>query len=246
MPEFTVIPAIDLKGGKCVRLRQGRADDQTVYADDPLEVAWRWEAQGAAWLHVVDLDGAFRGHPVHTDIIRAIAGNIKIPVEAGGGLRTDEDLQALLDGGVARLIVGTRACRNPEALARLTARFGAKLAVGIDARAGRVQVHGWTETTEQDAVSLAARLAQLGVATLIYTDTERDGMLAGPNVAAVDEVCARVACRVIASGGVAAAAQVAALRQLKRVNLAGVIVGKALYDGTVTLKALQGAAQEAG
>ncbi len=240
---FTVIPAIDLRGGRCVRLRQGLAAAETVYADDPVRMARQWERQGAAWLHVVDLDGAFAGRPVHTELIVKLIRAVAIPVEVGGGLRTDADLQRLVDGGAARVILGTRACGAAADLEALIARFGERLAVGIDARQGRVQVKGWTETLALDAAALAARLDRQGIRTLIVTDTAKDGMLRGPNLAGIRAICGQVACSVIASGGVAAAADIAALRRLKLKNLAGAIVGQALYAGAVTLKDLQAAAR---
>ncbi len=238
MPAFTVIPAIDLKGGRCVRLRRGCASDETVYPLDPVAAALDWERQGAEWLHVVDLDGAFQGKPVHTDLVGRIAATLHIPVEVGGGLRSDEDAERLLDLGAARVIVGTRACSEPDRLERLAARLGDRLAVGLDARGGRVSIKGWTETTATGALDLAARLEGLGVRILIYTDIAQDGMLTGPNAEALAALCARVSCSVIASGGVASAAHVAALAALRKPNLRGVIVGKALYDGKVTLAAL--------
>lgn len=238
---FTVIPAIDLKGGRCVRLRQGRADESTVYSDDPAEVAGRWAAQGAQWLHVVDLDGAFQGKPAHLAQIRAIVAAAGIPVEVGGGLRTDDDIGRVLDCGAKRVIIGTRAFESPEALAGLARRFGGQLAVGIDARDGLVQVRGWVDTTTLHAAALATAVDEAGIQTLIYTDTATDGMLEGPNTAAVDRLCARVRCGVIASGGVARAEHVRALCSLGRANLTGVIVGKALYEGSSTLGELQAA-----
>jgi len=239
MSALTIIPAIDLKGRRCVRLRQGIASDETAYSDDPVRVAQSWEQQGAAWLHVVDLDGAFQGFPVHTDLIEKIARAVRIPIEVGGGLRTDDQVEALLALGVARVVLGTRACASPETLVRLAERFGEQLAVGLDARNGRIAIKGWTETTGTDALTLAARLEALGVKTLIYTDIVQDGMLKGPNTAAMAALCDRVACRVIASGGVASMAHVAALAALGKPNLTGVIVGKALYEGTVSFAELQ-------
>ena len=239
MSALTIIPAIDLKGGRCVRLRQGIASDETVYSDDPVKMAQSWEQQGAAWLHVVDLDGAFQGFPVHTALIEKIVAAVQIPVEVGGGLRTDEQVEALLALGVARAVLGTRAWTSPETLASLVERFGERVAVGLDARNGRVSVKGWTETTETDALALAAHLHFLGVQTLIYTDIVKDGMLTGPNTKAIAALCDRVTCRVIASGGIASTAHVDALVALGKPNLAGVIVGKALYEGTISFAKLQ-------
>jgi phosphoribosylformimino-5-aminoimidazole carboxamide ribotide isomerase len=235
MSGVTPIPAIDLKGGQCVRLRQGRADDVTVYSADPVEMARRWEAEGGTYLHVVDLDGAFEGHPVHLDVLRAIVDAVSMPVETGGGIRTDEDLRAVLDTGVDRAILGTRAFADPEALGALVEEFGARLAVGVDARDGKVQVRGWTETTGALAIDLARRADELGVRTIIYTDTATDGMLKGPNIEAMDALCRAVQCNVIASGGVTTADDMARLRALGHDNLVGAIVGKALYEGVVTL-----------
>lgn len=245
MSALTIIPAIDLKGGRCVRLRQGQPDQESVYSADPEEMARRWHAAGAEWLHVVDLDGAFRGRPAHLDVIARIARAIPIPVELGGGLRTDADLDAALACGVARVVLGTRAWAEPEALQRLVKRYGEQLAVGLDARDGRVQVKGWLETTGVLAVDLARRADEMGVRTLICTDTATDGMLTGPNVRAMETLCRAVSCSVIASGGVASAEDVRALRRVGCPNLAGVIVGKALYEGRVEFRDLKEAAHEA-
>ncbi len=234
-----IIPAIDLKDGKCVRLEQGRADAVTVYAEDPLEMARHWVEQGAQYLHVVDLDGAFTGRPVHAGLIARLAQALPIPMEIGGGLRTDDDVRAMVEAGVDRVILGTRACADPEALQRLVAAFGRHIAVGIDAREGFVQVKGWVETTDLKTTELARRMDAIGVQTLIVTDTATDGMLGGTNAAAMDAVCAVVSCRVVASGGISSPADIAALRALARSNLSGAIVGKALYEGTVTLADLE-------
>lgn len=245
MGEFTILPAVDLKSGKCVRLRQGRADDETVYGEDPAAQAREWARQGAAWLHVVDLDGAFQGKPAHLDVIGQMVAAAGIPVECGGGLRTDADLEALLARGVRRAILGTRALERVDELAALAAKYGEKLAVGIDARDGFVQTKGWTETSRVAAVELAQRAAAAGVQTIIYTDTATDGMLRGPNFAGNAELCAAVGarCRVIASGGLTTADDVRRLRALGQPNLAGAIVGKALYEGRTTLADLLAAAR---
>lgn len=235
---FKIIPAIDLKGGRCVRLRQGRARDVKVYSEDPVEMARHWVALGAEYLHVVDLDGAFQGHPVNSRIIMDIVRAVSVPVQAGGGLRTDADLEAMMDGGVKRAIVGTRAFAKPFELKRLVRRFGANLAVGIDARSGMVQVKGWVETTGMKAVDLAAAVDVMGVRTLIYTDTERDGMMGGINIDSIGEICRNVSCDVIASGGITSVRDVTSLVDLRRGNLIGAIVGKALYEEKVTLAAL--------
>lgn len=238
-----IIPAIDLKGGRCVRLRQGLADEVTEYSDDPVAMARHWQEQGGRYLHVVDLDGAFAGIPSHSDVLQRITAAIDIPVEIGGGLRTDADIETVLAAGVDRAILGTRACEHPEQLAELVARFGPKrLAVGIDARDGMVQTKGWVETTSVKAVDLARAVEAAGVATIIYTDTSRDGMMVGVNADQMDAICAAVKCDVVASGGVSSTNDVCRLAALKRKNLVGAIVGKALYDHTVTLADLQTAA----
>jgi phosphoribosylformimino-5-aminoimidazole carboxamide ribotide isomerase len=237
-----IIPAIDLKDGRCVRLRQGRAGDSTVYSDDPPAMAARWVGQGARYLHVVDLDGAFRGRPVHRDVIARIAASVAVPIEAGGGLRSDADVRSLLDCGVSRAIIGTRAFAEPDALERLVGTFGSRLAVGIDARDGMVQVRGWVETTAVTALELARRADGAGVATLIVTDTSTDGMMRGVNAESVAAICGAVRCDVIASGGVTTVEDVCGLKALGCRNLAGAIVGKALYEGRVTLAELVAAA----
>ena len=237
-----ILPAIDLKDGKCVRLRQGKAEDVTVYSDDPVAQALTWREQGAEQLHVVDLDGAFQGEPKHAEIIARIIRAIGIPVEVGGGLRTDAHVERLLQAGVTRAIIGTRALENIGTLAALVKRFGDAIAVGIDARDGFVQVKGWVETTPTRAADLARQVEAVGVRTIIYTDTATDGMLGGPNLAAMREMCGTVSCRIIASGGVSAPAHVTALKALGCANLYGAIVGKALYDGKTTLAAMRAAA----
>ena len=239
---FDVIPAVDLKAGRCVRLRQGLADQETVYPGAPADMARHWADQGARWLHVVDLDGAFQGRSVQAGVMARIIAALKIPVQCGGGLRTDDDVARLVDAGAARVILGTRAWAEPEQVRKLVDRFGAKLAVGIDARGGMVQVRGWTETTNVRAVDLARQAEAMGVSTLIVTDTATDGMLGGTNVQAMEDICIAVKTHVIASGGVSAPADVTALRGLGCKNLVGAIVGKALYEGHTTLAHLNAAA----
>jgi phosphoribosylformimino-5-aminoimidazole carboxamide ribotide isomerase len=239
-----ILPAIDLKGGRCVRLRQGLADEGTVYSDDPVEMAKYWEAEGGEFLHVVDLDGAFDGSPAHLDVIGRIVAAISIPVEVGGGLRSDDDVRRLLETGAERAIIGTRAFSDTDSLAETVKKFGDHIAVGIDARDGLVQVKGWVETTDMPAVDLACRADALGVKTLIVTDTATDGMMVGTNVAAMDEVCRAVSCNVIASGGVTAPKDVKELTALQHPNLYGAIVGKALYEKTTTLAEMKAACGE--
>ena len=239
MSKFTIYPAVDLKGGRCVRLLQGRADAETVYGNDPVAMAKHWQDEGAKWIHVVDLDGAFQGQPAQTDLILKIVQSVKAHVQCGGGLRTDEDISRLIDGGVSRVVLGTRAWSDAEKLEELAQRFGDKLAVGIDARDGMVQIKGWTMTTNITASALARKADLAGIRTIIVTDTATDGMLTGANVNAMEDVCSAVGCNVIASGGVSSLTDVTRLRGLGQANLAGVIVGKALYEGRVSLRELQ-------
>ena len=243
---MTIIPAIDLKGGKCVRLRQGVADDATIYGDDPVAMARHWEAEGGRALHVVDLDGAFNGAPAHAEVVAKIAAALSIPVEIGGGLRSDDHVRAMLDAGVSRVILGTRALADEAALKRLVDLYGgAKIAVGIDARNGLVQVKGWVETTGTLATDLAKRVSDLGVGTIIYTDTATDGMLSGPNLEAMDKICEAASCGIVASGGISSVKNVRDLVALGRPNLVGAIVGKALYEGRVTVAEMQAEADGA-
>lgn len=233
---MTILPAIDLKDGKCVRLRQGRADDVTIYGSDPAAQARDWREQGGRELHVVDLDGAFDGKPRHAAVIREIIKAFGGPVEVGGGLRTPADVAEVLEAGAARAIIGSSALEDPEFLAKAVELHGDRIAVGIDARDGFVQTKGWVNTTQVSATELAAAVAKLGVATIIYTDTATDGMLGGPNLTQMAAICdAAPTCRITASGGVSSPYDIANLKALERKNLCAAIVGKALYDGRTTL-----------
>ncbi len=242
---MTILPAIDLKGGVCVRLRQGRADDVTTYNDDPAAQARDWREQGGRELHVVDLDGAFAGTPRHAEVVKSIIEAFGGPVEVGGGLRTHEALAAVIEAGAERAIIGSAALESPELLTRAVEEFGERIAVGIDARNGFVQTHGWVKTTSVKATDFAKAVAAIGVRTIIYTDTATDGMLGGPNIAQMAAICdAAPGCSITASGGVSSPRDVAALIALGRPNLRAAIVGKALYDGRTTLAAMNAAAGE--
>jgi phosphoribosylformimino-5-aminoimidazole carboxamide ribotide isomerase len=238
-----ILPAIDLKGGVCVRLRQGRADEVTAYNDDPAAQARDWRNQGGRELHVVDLDGAFAGTPRHAEVIRTVIQAFGGPVEVGGGLRTPEALAAVLEAGAARAIIGSAALEDPAFLEAAVAQYGDRIAVGIDARDGFVQTRGWVTTTAVKAVDLAKTVAACGVKTIIYTDTATDGMLGGPNLAQMAAICdAAPSCRITASGGVSTPQDVLNLRALGRANLTAAIVGKALYDGRTTVQEMNDAA----
>ena len=242
-----VFPAIDLRGGRCVRLRQGRAADETVYAPDPVAAALSWQDGGAAALHVVDLDGAFEGRPAHLEVFRALKKALRIPFEVGGGLRTDDDVRAVLAAGASRAILGSRAASDPAWVEALVREHGpARIVAGIDARDGLVQVAGWTETTALRATDLARDLAARGVRTFIFTDTATDGMLQGPNLAAMAAMADALApsgAALVASGGVSKPADLAALAALGRPNLEGAIVGKALWEDPASLPAFLAAAR---
>lgn len=236
---MTVYPAIDLKGGRCVRLAQGRADQETAYSDDPLEVAEGFRAAGAQWIHLVDLDGAFTGEMRNLEAVGRIAA-LGVAVQFGGGLRTPEAVAEVLGRGVRRAVIGTRAAESDAFVAELVREHGERIAVGIDAKDGKVAVRGWVGTTGADALALARRMEAAGVRTLIHTDVATDGMLSGPNLEAQEAMLGAVSCRVIASGGVGRREDVAALAALagRHPGLEGVIVGRALYERRVDLRDL--------
>jgi phosphoribosylformimino-5-aminoimidazole carboxamide ribotide isomerase len=227
-----LIPAIDIKDGKCVRLYQGDFEQVTVYDEDPAAVARRWVAQGAPRLHIVDLDGARHGRPVHTDAIRAIVRAADVPVQLGGGLRDEATVEAALALGVARVILGTAAVERPDLVERLVARHGDAIIVGVDARDGIVATAGWTAAAPVQAVDLVAQMAQLGVQRVIYTDISRDGTLTSPNYTATAALVTPGGPAIIASGGVGA---IAHLQHLATLGVEGAIVGRALYTGDLSI-----------
>lgn len=225
-------PAIDLRGGKCVRLRQGDYEQETVFDDDPVAVARQFAAQGAKHLHIVDLDGAREGLPVNLPTVQEILATVDIECELGGGIRDEQSVRELLDFGLSRLVIGTSALKDPEWFRDACRQYPAKLVLGIDARDGRVATDGWLNTSDVSATELAMQFSAERLAAIVYTDIATDGMLAGPNVAAMAAMQASVRVPVIASGGVTTAADVA---QLAAAGLAGCIIGRALYEGTLTL-----------
>lgn len=228
-----IIPAIDLKNGKCVRLLQGDLAAETVYAEDPVDAARRWEAAGATLLHVVDLQGAVHGEPAHAAVIARILAAVRIPVQVGGGLRDRPTVERALEAGAARVVIGTEAIRNPALVDELCRAAPGRIAVGIDARDGKVAIQGWTETTTIDAVQLARRFEQSGVAAVIFTDIRRDGMQTGPNIEQTRALAAAVRIPVIASGGVGGLEDIRRLLPLEPLGVEGVIVGRALYSGAL-------------
>ena len=227
-----VIPAIDLRGGRCVRLVQGDYDRETVFSDDPIAVARRWAEEGALRLHVVDLDGAREGRPVNDSIVRQIIEAVDLPVQVAGGVRDLDAIDGWLAAGADRVVLGTAAVRDPELAAEACRRHGERIVVSIDARDGVVAVEGWREATEEQAEALLRRLAALGVRRFVYTDINRDAMLQSPNYEAIETMVAASEAAVIAAGGVA---EVAHLVRLAELGAEGAIVGLALYDGRVAL-----------
>ncbi|MBI1912881.1 MAG: 1-(5-phosphoribosyl)-5-[(5-phosphoribosylamino)methylideneamino]imidazole-4-carboxamide isomerase [Deltaproteobacteria bacterium] len=229
-----IIPAIDIKDKKCVRLTQGRMDAETVYSTDPSEVAKKWESLGAEIIHLVDLDGAVEGNAKNFDVIKKITETVKAPVQIGGGIRDIKTAELYLDTlGVKRIIIGTAAYDNPTLVTTLTKKYPGRIAVGIDAKDGHVAIKGWVTVTDEKAVDLARKLEGNGVACIIYTDISRDGMLTGPNVEATREMSESVNIPVVASGGMSSIKDIVAY---KGVNLEGIIIGKALYSGNIELK----------
>jgi phosphoribosylformimino-5-aminoimidazole carboxamide ribotide isomerase len=226
-------PAIDLKDGQCVRLLRGDMDKATIFGDDPAAQARAFEQAGCRWLHLVDLNGAFAGQPVNSAAVEAILAAIDVPAQLGGGIRDMATIEAWLDKGLARVILGTVAVENPALVREAAAAFPSRIAVGIDARAGRVATRGWAEETDIMATDLARRVEDAGVAALIYTDIDRDGAMGGPNVAATEALARAVSIPVIASGGVSSLADLVALRDTGAI--AGAISGRALYDGALDL-----------
>jgi phosphoribosylformimino-5-aminoimidazole carboxamide ribotide isomerase len=231
---MTVLPAIDLRGGRVVRLRQGQAEDETVYGADPAEAARRWEGQGAERLHVVDLDAAIDGRP-QFEAVAAVIAAVGIPVEVGGGIRTLEAALRYRERGAERIIFGTAAVLSPEVVQAAVQRWPEAVAVALDARDGRVAVAGWREVTMVQAADLAARVRDWGVPRIQYTDVSRDGTLVGPNVAAVESLARSAVMRITASGGVSSLLDLGRLCTLERLGVDEVIVGKALYDGRFSL-----------
>lgn len=225
-------PAIDLRGGKCVRLRQGDYQRETVYGEDPAAMARRWVGEGATCLHLVDLDGAKEGAAVNLPAIEAILAAVDVPCELGGGIRDEATIERLLGSGLARLVVGTRALKEPDWFRSVVRRYPGKLALGIDAKGGLVATDGWLETSSTSAVELARQFVDEPLAALIYTDIAKDGMLAGPNLEAMSQMNEAVEFDVIASGGVTTADDV---RRLAELELAGCIIGKSLYEGLLRL-----------
>lgn len=235
MSALTLYPAIDLKNGECVRLQQGDMARVTVFNTDPAAQARQWQDAGFGYLHLVDLDGAFAGKPANADAVRAIRKAVTLPIQLGGGIRDEATIEAWLDAGISRVILGTVAVRDPGLVKAAARRWPGRVVVGIDARAGRVAVAGWAEASDLDAVELARKFVDAGVAAIVYTDIDRDGLLEGVNVAATAALARAVPIPVIASGGLAGLADITALKHeaANGAGIDGAILGRALYDGRI-------------
>ncbi len=237
-----VIPAIDLKGGRCVRLRQGRMEEETIYSAEPAKVATQWQAAGAEWIHVVDLDGAVTGEPVNIEAVKAIRKAVTIPLQLGGGIRDLETIAAWLAAGIDRVVLGTVAAQDPPAIKEACRRYPGRIAVGIDSRAGEVMVQGWLTQASRTTVDLAKEMEGYGVAVIILTDISRDGVGGGINLAQAKEVAQAIKTPLIVSGGIATLADIKAVKQLAPYGVVGVITGRALYEGSLDLaEAIQAA-----
>ena len=241
-----LIPAIDLKDGKCVRLRQGRMDEDTVYSDDPIAMAEHWVEAGARRLHIIDLNGAIQGRPVNIQIIRRIAERLpKVPIQVGGGIRNEDAIQTYLDAGVSYTIIGTKAVTAPHFVADMCMEFPGHIIVGLDIRDGKLAIEGWSKLSHNNVVDLAHRLEQEGVAAFIYTDISRDGMMNGVNIEATVSLARTLAVPVFASGGITSLNDIRALCEVAHEGIEGAITGRAIYEGTLDFRAAQRLADEA-
>ncbi|PKM76519.1 MAG: 1-(5-phosphoribosyl)-5-[(5-phosphoribosylamino)methylideneamino]imidazole-4-carboxamide isomerase [Firmicutes bacterium HGW-Firmicutes-15] len=239
-----IYPAIDLKDGQCVRLVQGKKENKTVYSDTPGKLAASFQSQGAEFLHVVDLDGAFEGSPRNLAAIKEIAASISIPFQVGGGLRSREDVERLLEIGASRVIIGTRAVTSPAFITELLADFGpTKVILGLDAREGMVAIEGWVEKSSLRALEFGEQMRKMGVETAIYTDVSMDGLLQGPNLASIEEMAGSSGLKIIASGGVSSVDNIKALKKMESLGVSGAIIGKALYDGKISIEEALNAAK---
>jgi phosphoribosylformimino-5-aminoimidazole carboxamide ribotide isomerase len=228
-----IIPAVDIKNGKCVRLLQGRQEDETVFSNDPAAMAQKWANAGAELIHVVDLDGAFEKRPQNLDAIKKILTTVDTPIQLGGGIRDERTAKTLLDLGVQRVIIGTEAIKNPEWVMQTAQRFPGQVVLGIDARDGWLAIEGWTQTTTIRAIDLARRFEGCGLAAINFTDIDRDGMQTGPNITETGRLAEAISIPVVASGGVSTIEDITNLLPLERLGVTGVITGKALYSGTL-------------
>jgi phosphoribosylformimino-5-aminoimidazole carboxamide ribotide isomerase len=229
-----LIPAIDIKDGKCVRLRQGRMDDVTVYSENPLDIAQRWVSEGAKRLHIVDLDGAIQGKPVNADLIHNISeAHPGIEIQVGGGIRDEDSIQTYLDAGVNYVIIGTRAVTTPHFVSNMCVEFPGHIIVGLDAKDGKLATEGWSKLSNHDVIDIAQRFEKSGVASIIFTDIGRDGMMTAVNIEATLELCRQITIPVIASGGISSMDDITALCNVAEEGIEGAISGRAIYEGTL-------------
>jgi len=228
-----IIPAIDIKNGRCVRLTQGNFEREKVYSEDPAAIARQWEEQGTQMLHIVDLDGAKDGNLANSEVIKKIAQSVKIPLQVGGGIRDKEAVKTLLSNGVSRVILGTVALENEDELKNILNEFASQVAIALDTKDGKLMKQGWLENSDKSIISTALKLEELGVKRFIYTDVVRDGTLTEPNYKEIANLAENIVVPVIASGGIST---VASIKQLKSIGVEGVIIGKALYEGKIDLK----------
>lgn len=230
-----IIPAIDIKEGKCIRLLQGQPGTESVYSDDPVAMARRWESEGARLIHVVDIDGAFTGKPLNHELVVQIIRSIKIPVQVSGGIRTTENIDYYIKNGASTLVLGTKVVSNVQFLKKACDAFPGRISVGLDTREDMVLVQGWTQTTPQSAIELAGRFSDFDIRSIIFTDVQRDGMLSGPNLDAIRKLTRAVRIPIIASGGISSLNDIRSLLPLEPFGVSGMIIGKALYTGAVKL-----------
>ena len=230
-----VIPAIDIKNGRCVRLKQGRMSDETVYSDHPEEIAARWHNKGAERIHIVDLDGAVKGRPVNSETIKRIVDAVPVPTQLGGGIRDMETIESYLELGISQVILGTVAYKNPEFVTGACKKFPGRIILGIDASKGLVAVEGWVEKTDMTVIEMVKRFESVGIWAIIYTDIQRDGMFSGPNIDATRELAEATSIPVIASGGISGTDDIRKLLSLEQYGVMGMITGKALYEGNMDL-----------
>ena len=229
-----IIPAVDIKDGRCVRLSQGKANQETVYSEDPLAMAYEWDEQGASLIHIVDLSGAFNGQPVNIEIIKQIIYNSSVDIQVGGGIRNLKAIETYIHAGVYRVILGTVAQKDPDFVMKACKEFPGKIVVGIDALNGNVAIKGWVEVSDQRATELAQKLESYGISGYIFTDISRDGMLQGPNLRSIQEFSRSTNLPMIASGGISQLKDIEDILKLQSKNIEGIIIGKALYDKTFT------------
>ncbi len=230
-----IIPAVDIKEGRCIRLQQGRPGTESVYSEDPVSVARRWESEGAEWLHVVDLDGAFSGLPKNRDLVADLIKASRIPVQVSGGIRTIEDIKFYIKSGAHSTIIGTKVVEDPNFVKEACAALPGRISIGLDARDGMLQVQGWTASTPWSAVEVAKIYGAMALHSIIFTDVRRDGMLQGPNLAAIRKLAESTPVPIVASGGISSLEDLRALLKLEGIGVTGVIIGKALYTGAIRL-----------